>query len=98
MASLNKVLEDTALFSIGALAGAYSERFLLGFLKSKLIAMIFGLIVVALGIYVDNNYAEKLLIGFGLPYVALLLQWGESRNAYSCSNKISRNRCNRNSK
>jgi len=73
MRSIDVIIKKTALFSIGALVGAFSQRWLAGFLKNRMWATIFGLVVVMAGAYIDNEYASEILIGFGLNYVAKLL-------------------------
>ena len=76
MASWENILKDVAVVGIGALAGSFSERFLLKFLKSKLYALLFGLVILVAGAYMDNKMAKEFLYGFGAVYVGMYL-WGE---------------------
>ena len=71
MADWSRILKDVAIVGIGALAGGFAEKFLAGFLKSKLFALLFGIIVLVAGAYIDNKMARDFLYGFGAVYVGM---------------------------
>ena len=73
MAKLESALKDTAVVAIGALAGGVSIKYLAGFLKSKIFMSLFGVLVIIAGAYIDHEILGEFLIGFGAPYVAMLL-------------------------
>jgi len=70
MVEWEEIFKEAVLFSVGALAGAYIEPMIN---LSKLYKAILGFLIVMVGVYIDHDGWEDIVVGFGLPFIAAYL-------------------------